>query len=330
VNILYLSCHAILEYDEVRLLSELGHDVFCPGNRDSQERPLIPGRDGSCRWLPPRELAAALRHGPAHVRAELFERADAIICMHRWRWLQPRWRHLRRKPVFLRLIGQHDRGLGQAVRRLTDEGLRIIPYWPTDIELNGLTPDQVTGVVRFYKDEAEFSGWTGERRMLLTVCNDIMRADGQACHAAAWRCATIGLPRLLVGRGNRRFGDFTARVPYWLLKELYRQCLVYFYVGTEPASYTLNLIEAMMTGMPIVAYDTGIARELAGFVSADAGELYEVLAGILANRIDPETLRRRELAVRLFGRDQAAEAWGRVLGRRTLAPALDSGAAAAG
>src|SRR5262249_18320797 len=307
-------CHAILAYDEVRLLTELGHDVFCPGIRRIEERPLIRGLDGSCGWLTARELAAAQRRGSAHVTAELFDRADAVICMHRWSWLKPHQRQLGRKPVFLRLIGQHEPALGSAVRRLTDAGLRLIPYWPTDIALNGLTPDQVTGVVRFYKDEAEFSGWTGERRLVLTVCNDIMRAKGQACHAGTWRVATTGLPRLLVGRGNQQFGDFTARAPYWLLKELYRQCLVYFYIGTEPASYTLNLIEAMMTGIPIVAYDTGIARVLAGFVSADEGELHDVLAGILADRVALEPLRRRDLAVRLFGRSQAAEAWGAILG----------------
>jgi hypothetical protein len=314
MNVLYLSCHAVLEYDEVRLLTELGHDVLCLGDNRNPERPIIPGRDGSCSWLTVREIEAAMRHGRDHMREALIERADAIICMHRWQWLQPYRRALARKKTFLRLIGQHDAGLGAAIRRLTDVGLRVIPYWPTDLELNGLSSDQMTDLVRFYKDEQEFSGWTGERQMVLTVCNSIMRDDGRTCHAGTWRIATAGLPRLLVGRGNRLFGDFTARVPYWLLKELYRQCRVYFYVGTEPASYTLNLIEAMMTGIPVVAYPTGAARELAGFTSDKAGELHEMLAGILADRVDSAPLRRRDVALRLFGRAQAREAWSRILG----------------
>ena len=313
MNVLYLSCHAVLEYDELGLLSELGHDVFCLGDARNTERPRTAGRDGSCGWLTPREIEAGLRHGPSRVPRGIIERADAIICMHRWQWLRARWYWLRRKKVFLRLIGQHDAGLGAAIRRYTDEGLQVIPYWPTDLQLNGLASDQVTHVVRFYKDEREFSGWTGARPMVLTVCNNITRDGGRACHASLWKGATAGLPRVLLGRGNRLFGDFTARVPYWLLKELYRQCRVYFYVGTEPASYTLNLIEAMMTGIPVVAYETGAARELAGFTSADAGELHEMLAGILAGRIDSEPLRRRELAGCLFGRAQALEAWRRAL-----------------
>jgi len=49
-KILYLSCHEILEFDEVSLLHELGHEVFSPGayvepaNRGDQNlRPSIPG-----------------------------------------------------------------------------------------------------------------------------------------------------------------------------------------------------------------------------------------------------------------------------------------------
>ena len=31
MKILYLSCHSILEYDEVKLLTGMGHYVFSPG-----------------------------------------------------------------------------------------------------------------------------------------------------------------------------------------------------------------------------------------------------------------------------------------------------------
>ncbi len=38
-----------------------------------------------------------------------------------------------------------------------------------------------------------------------------------------------------------------------------RDIRVYLYTGTKPASYTLGLIEAMLTGVPVVpvAWDTG-------------------------------------------------------------------------
>ena len=49
-KILYLSCHEVLEYDEVSLLLELGHEVFSPGayvepaNPGGKTmRPSIPG-----------------------------------------------------------------------------------------------------------------------------------------------------------------------------------------------------------------------------------------------------------------------------------------------
>jgi len=40
MKILYLSCHSVLEFDEVKLFHELGHEVFSPG---SYVEPLNPG-----------------------------------------------------------------------------------------------------------------------------------------------------------------------------------------------------------------------------------------------------------------------------------------------
>lgn len=311
MNILYLSCHGTLEYDEVKLLTGMGHDVFCIGDRGGNERPSIRGRDGRCGWLSGEDAALCYANGQGNLPDHVVERADAIICMHVSKWLAGQWERVRRKKCFLRLIGQHYSGLGDRLKPLTDQGLKVIPYWRTDAALNDLHPGQTTEEVRFYKDEDEFGGWTGQRRMVLTVCNEITRGDGSACHAEAYKAATDGLPRLLVGKKNRFFGDFTARVPYWMLKELYRECAVYFYVGTEPATYTLNLIEAMMTGVPIIALDTGATSELASFTSNDPHELGEALEGALENPRQDSS--RRNLAIDMFGKQQAQKAWQGIL-----------------
>ena len=51
MNILYVGSHSILEYDEVRLLSDLGHDIFSigsytdPANPSDDKRPAIAGME---------------------------------------------------------------------------------------------------------------------------------------------------------------------------------------------------------------------------------------------------------------------------------------------
>lgn len=313
MKIIYMSCHGILEYDEVKLLTEMGHDVFCIGDYGSNERPLIKGRDRDCSWFDESEANEVISCGQCNLPDFAIDRCDAIISMHVSEWLTKQWDKIKHKKCYLRLIGQHFNNLGQVLRPYS--GLRVIPYWPTDLILNGLFPDQVTNVVRFYKDENEFTGWEGYRKIVLTTCNEITRGNG-ACHANEYKNATHNLPRLLLGKKNRMFGDFTGRVPYWLLKEMYRDCKVYFYIGTEPATYTLNLIEAMMTGMPIVAYDSGASavKELAGFASKDVYELNEVLEELLeADRERLTPYSNREKAIQLFGKQQAMDSWKAVI-----------------
>lgn len=313
MKILYFSAHGILEFDEVKLLKELGHDVFCLGDIYGNERPFVENaRDIKCNWFSKPEIEEMQRRGQGDLPDFAIERADAIICMHLDHWLRSQWERIKGKKCFLRLIGQHRENLGIQIKPMTDQGLKVIPYWKSDEKFNWLFPGQSTEVIHFYKDEDEFKDWNGDREMVLTVCNEITRGGGQACHPDFYKEATNGLPRLLVGKNNRFFGDFTARVPYWMLKELYRDCRAYLYVGTEPATYTLNLIEAMMTGMPVVAYDNGKSmKEIAPFASKDPDEIYEVLKSILAGRTNEFCDRPK--AISLFGKKRALETWKRVL-----------------
>lgn len=306
--------NGILEFDEVKLLTELGHNVFCMGDYGGNERPIIYGRS-KCDWLNSTEINEMRSRGQGSLPDFAIERCDAIICMHISNWLIDQWDRIKKKKCFLRLIGQQSAGLGERLRRLTDEGLKVIPYWPSDNHYNDLKADQTTGVVRFYKDENEFKDWNGKREIVLTACNDIMRGGGHACHAEIYNEVTEDMPKLLVGKNNRFFGDFTARVPFWMLKELYQECRVYFYLGTDPATYTLNLIEAMMTGCPVIAYDNGRGvKGIVPFASNDPDELAGQIELVL--RRPAGHVSRffcREKAIELFGKQQALTSWTKVL-----------------
>jgi glycosyltransferase involved in cell wall biosynthesis len=104
---------------------------------------------------------------------------------------------------------------------------------------------------------------------------------------------------------------------------------VYFYTGTYPASYTLNFIEAFMTGIPIVAigerlgnspFELGqktyeipdiITQATDGFYSDDPAEL----RGVIQRLLDDESLARfisknaRKRAIELFGKDRIKLLW---------------------
>ncbi len=107
---------------------------------------------------------------------------------------------------------------------------------------------------------------------------------------------------------------------YDTLKQKYRDHRVYFYVGTQPASYTLNFIEAWMTGIPVVAlgrrYNTAEVCELIengvnGFFSDNVEELRTFITKLLEN---PLYARRigdagRAKAMKVFGMEAIRPEW---------------------
>ncbi len=102
-----------------------------------------------------------------------------------------------------------------------------------------------------------------------------------------------------------------------------RRSRCYLYTGTQPASYTLGLIEAMMTGIPVVSIGPANMQifpyspllfeghEIAGLGSDDPTEAGQMVRDLLAF---PEHAKRiseqqRARAIDLFGIDTIREQW---------------------
>lgn len=120
-------------------------------------------------------------------------------------------------------------------------------------------------------DPDEYGGWTGERSLVLTVIHS-WRSRGW--HYGEYCEATGRLPALHVDHLDRAQPTRT----YPELLALYRSSRVYLHDGER--EYTIALIEALMTGMPIVSFDLpGIERYVEhgvnGFVGRTTGEIRE-------------------------------------------------------
>lgn len=251
MKLLYVSCHSILEYDEIKLFSELGIDVFSYGSyRDprSTDDPKRPALD-----LPFHKDLFDLTKidDKTNIPQDLINWADVVMVMHRSDWLHYNWSKLVGKDVILRTIGQNDQKVEEDIVPLRAQGLKIVRYSPRERTIPSYAGEDA--IIRFYKDPDEFKGWTGQHKSVLTVAQDMV-ARGDHCNYSFFETATKGLPRFLVGKGSEVVGSWgQGVVSYEDLKDFYRRCRVYFYTGTYPASYTLNFIEALMTGMPMVA-----------------------------------------------------------------------------
>lgn len=342
MNVLLLIAHAIAEHDDLEMLSSLGYSVFAPGAYDDpafpadDSRPALPDVPGHsdlvalCRAQREAHAGQSVDFGivdwaKADLHPDLIAWADVIIAHHFIEaWVGAQWPRIRHKRVIWRTCGQSNPRLETEMRPLRDDGLQIVRYSPA--ERRGFEPLGVyageDALIRFGKDPREWSGWTGVDPVVgnLTQNLDIR---GDHCGYAFWQAATAGLPVHLGGTGSDRIGG-TGTLTYDGMRAYLRSLGVYLYMGTQPASYTLGLIEAMLTGVPVVSIgpagmwmpDLFEGHELAGVWSDDPAEARALLRLILADRSAAESLSQaqRARAIELFDLAVVGPQWQTFLG----------------
>src|SRR3569623_1100824 len=143
MKLLYLSCHEVLEFDELSLLAELGIETFSIGAY------LDPARPGGFGLRPPIEgvspapedLAAyhALETSPVDGRKcltrQFVRRFDGVIVMHVPEWIEKNWPIFRGLPVVWRTIGQSNPASEQRMHPFRQAGLKIVRYSPREGQL---------------------------------------------------------------------------------------------------------------------------------------------------------------------------------------------------
>ena len=161
MKIQYISCHSILEYDEVQLLTELGHDVFSngayidPAGHITHPRPGIKG----AKYYP--EYAELARMNPTtNLPKELIDPFDVIIVMHQPDVLVQNWDKIKHKKVIWRSIGQSVPAVERKLAPLREEGLVVVRYSPKEENIDSYTGSDA--MIRFYKDPEVYKGWDGK------------------------------------------------------------------------------------------------------------------------------------------------------------------------
>ena len=276
MKILYLSCHHVLEYDEIRVLARLGHQVISPGFYANiisppsfQLRNEIPG------YLIPNDLADIYSYYSQGKSLEAFKKSlprefvqkfDLVIAMHDHEFITHNLDALRGLPVVWRSIGQSTPSIEKAICDLFPVlELRIVRYSPCERNI-----DEYAGehrIVRFAKFVDDFPAWQGVNDSVITFCQ-MMKQRGDTCNFKAFKQITRKSNRCLYGPGNEGMAWMRGAVTDAQQKEILRDASIYVSCNTKPASYTLGFMEAWLTGIPVVA--------LGKSFQAPYGDLYEV------------------------------------------------------
>lgn len=331
MKILYLSCHEVLERDEVALFTELGHDVFSyqgaymyPEGNPTLKRPGIPGMTFH------KDLAdEALLYAKTKIPQSFFDKFDAVMVMHDPNIIGENWDRMKHKKVIFRSIGQSTPHVENMIRRMRYDGMKIVRMSPKEEQIVGYVGSDA--IIRFYKDENELTNWNGTAKRVINFTQSLL-GRRQFCHYDAIMQSIRDFPAVIYGSGNTDLGGLDGgELPYVLMKGSLRDSRCYMYGGTWPSPYTLAFEEALMTGIPMVCIGRKLAEEVVpepdripyyeipdiiqndvnGYVSDNINELRDVIHQLLedeqlAKRISTEG---RKTAIRLFGKEQIKKKW---------------------
>ncbi|RCW50864.1 hypothetical protein [Paenibacillus prosopidis] len=333
MRILYVSVHDVLEYDELKIFTELGYECFshgsyCRPHLGSENRPPIP----EMSYDP--HFASLVDQSPKDdLHPDLIKDKDIIIIMHIPSIVINNWEKIKHKRVIWRSIGQSVAWVEQVLQPYRNQGLEIVRYSPRERMIPGYIGEDA--VIRFYKDPAEYNGWVGDKSQIMAL-NRWMIQRAIDCSYDIFHKTCSGYPVKLFGPGNEGLPESAGEITYEQLKQELRENRVFFYTGTQVTSYTLGFIEAFMTGIPIVSIGEKLGNHefykqqtfeiqeiiengKEGFVSDNMLELKTYLHSLLTNYELAKTISNnaRNKAIQLFGKDNIKQQWRQYLSKRS-------------
>jgi glycosyltransferase involved in cell wall biosynthesis len=336
--------HSIEAHNQLKLLTSLGYEVVDLGGYIEPARPHDPKRPalsevpffpevkaavdamgttdniGAAQSHPPKALLDWLGPDGIWIQHHLMGRLWSNFELWEAKADRP---HLR---VVWRSVGQTDPTLEHTAGFFRDTyGLERVAYSPNEAAMPGGYAGHDV-LIRFHADPAEWGGWTGDRAHVLNITQNLFRR-GSATHSSFWSQATTGLSVRLVGEGSEVAGG-AGILPFDEMKNELRIARVYLYLGTFAAPMTLGLIEALMTGIPVVSIGPGAWSCIPGWEGLFEGhELSSawaedpVEAGrLLRMYLDDDTFAaatsrgQRARAIETFGIETVGAAWKAFLG----------------
>lgn len=335
-KILYLSSHTILEYDELKILRNLGHFVFSPGAGRRSLRPMPSFSRYEKKLFAEFDLLDKTNLHKENLPMRLFmlkskltkkflNNFDLVIVMHYPQWIIDNWSLLKNKKVIWRSIGQSSPDIEESLKKYRLQGLKVIRYSPLEANLlNYIGHDEI---IRFYKSSNEFDGWNGSLKKVMTISQE-MKLRSDVCHYDAYKKITFGVPSMLYGYGNKKNKKVAGEIKYDDLKKHLKRYRCFLYMGTYPASYTLAFIEAWMTGIPIIAIGNKIMNDKFpdqqlyevpsliqngknGFCIDNISELKKIIKMLIDNKELAKSISKegRKSAIKIFGEQNARKKW---------------------
>lgn len=336
MKILYMSCHAVLEYDELRILNDLGYDVTSIGSYIDPKLPhsdIRPSLNISTNIERANKIHDLFQQNLTKgispefcsntLTKEVVDDYDVIIVMHKIDWIEKNWEVLKNKIVILRTIGQNVENDELNIKKYVDMGLKVLRYSPKERDLKNYAGEH--GLIRFLKYKTDFKIRENKCDYVISFGQNINQR-GNWCGSSIIESVAKSVPFKLYGPNNEFYSFWDGRISYEQQLEKYATNACYLYTGTFPAQYTLNFIEALLSGIPIVSVGKHLSQtfvepypfevpdildEINGYYFDDVDSIVNALNMLLEDKNINEQISKKqiELANKLFSVEENGHLW---------------------
>ncbi len=348
-RILLCLSHSIEEFMQLDLLTSLGYEVASIGGYIDPAAPHDPKRpaldvpcypevkDAVDALGTPDNLTAAQELIPRPILDWLGE--DGVIIYHhnldrlfgQWPRIRDWMRGTHGRAVW-RSVGQSVGFNERLAQPFRITGLERVAYSPREANIPGYVGDDA--LIRFWGTQDD-EPWLGDERIVIQLSQHLRQRE-PFTNWSFWDSATRDLPRRAIGPGSEVIGG-PGQLPYDEMRTALHHARAFLFTGSQPASYTLGLVEAMHAGIPTVSigpawmrvlYDQGEGgtphtsrelfegHELAAYGFDDPNAAHRVLRQIIDDDDFADLLSRetRSIARRLFDKAQVGRQWAEFLG----------------
>ncbi|WP_395661557.1 glycosyltransferase [Aestuariivirga sp.] len=252
-RVLYYSVHGALEYDDLRLLHEAGFDVFSLGSfgdpvvKSNQLRKSEPYFTKPEDYAAMNEGGVVITDGRKRITQSFADRFDAVIVNHDPHFIIDNVGVLENTLTIRRTLGQTTRGQENGLKPYRTT-FKTVRYSPRE-QREGMIP--CDAAIYFGKFPDQYSDYRGGDCVLTFMSR--ARRDLARPKLSDYQAIIRGFNAKLYGLANEGIENWLGICPEAAQPDVYADCRMYLYTHSLIACYTLNFMEAMLTGCPIIA-----------------------------------------------------------------------------
>jgi hypothetical protein len=340
MKLLYISSyHATLDYDDLSLFTEMGIDWFSTGAYLDPKNPKFTGswsRPAIQKDVDLKLLTDFLTLNPFHrqysnilLTKQFVDNFDVILCNFSFcnqTTLDDIWEACKHKTVIFRTYSQQFSDFEHKLSQYRSQGLKLVRGSRRESTIGNYAGEDA--IIRCYVDESKYIGWIGTSPTVVTFSNDFSARLNHVnfeCYRLYCKYIKPNCPCHLFGRDTEVVGGKGFISDEEQVKQ-YRENMVYFNIGSPPATVTYNFLEAWATGIPVVTFGSKLGNGVGfnthepphlitkgkdGFFSDDINELVEFIHYLLNNKKEAEAIGAagRLRCIKEFSKQSVKDEW---------------------